>query len=98
VIDFRRASAACQAGHQGECVRAHLRTVKKDARHLPARLNLGAVYRSLGLVRLARAQWEECLRIDPGYAPALHNLRREAAPGAESGERTKHSVRVSPQT
>jgi tetratricopeptide (TPR) repeat protein len=98
VIDFRRASAACQAGHQGECVRALLRTVKKDARHLPARLNLGAVYRSLGLVRLARAQWEECLRIDPGYAPALHNLRREAAPGAESGERTKHSVRVSPQT
>jgi tetratricopeptide (TPR) repeat protein len=81
--DFRQASVDCQRGTYGRCVVTLLRTIAKDERHLAARLNLGSTYMQLGFPVLARREWESCLRIDPGYAPALDNLRRmEAGAGA----------------
>jgi hypothetical protein len=85
--DFRQASVDCRRPTYGPCVRALVRAIAKDDRHLTARLNLGSIYMQLGFPVLARREWEACLRIDAGYRPALDNLRRlDAGMGAAGND------------
>ncbi len=80
-IAFRQAAVRCAAGERSGCLLALLRTLHLDPRHLQARSNLGALYAQLGLRRMAAAEWQRCLEIDPDFAPARENLARlDAAP------------------
>lgn len=79
-LDFLDAAFHCSDGEDGSCLLALLRCLRKEERHLPARLNLGSLYARLGFLGLARREWEICLSFDPSYAPALQNLARLDSP------------------
>jgi len=66
---------ADRAGRAGEALRLYLQCIERAPRHLGAHFNLGQLYARLGLPAAARREWQACLQIAPGYAPARQSLQ-----------------------
>lgn len=73
---YREAFRYGDSGNLADSILGYLRCLQRDPDHLGARFNLGQSYAQLGLFELAEAEWNEALRIRPGYAPALASLQR----------------------
>jgi tetratricopeptide (TPR) repeat protein len=73
---YREAFRCGEEGNIADAILGYLRCLRRDPDHLGARFNLGQSLAQLGLFELADAQWNEALRIQPGYEPALKSLQR----------------------
>jgi tetratricopeptide (TPR) repeat protein len=71
---FNLANMRLQFGDTASAVAEYKNILSANPDHLEANLNLAAVYYYQHRYDLARKHAETCLRIDPGYRPAL-NLR-----------------------
>ena len=88
---FERANALYRAGDFSGAASGYEALAREGFASPSLHLNLGNARRRLGLRGPASASWERALRLDPGDADALANLRAERSDdpdGALAGEPT----------
>lgn len=71
---FQQALAAQQRGDMVTARDAYLKSIAENPSNAAALNNLGAVYRSLGSLKLAEESYRKALAVDPKFAPAWSNL------------------------
>jgi Tfp pilus assembly protein PilF len=71
-----RAELALRRGDRAAAMLALLSVVRGARADAAPHAALAAIYQSLGLPRLAGAEWRTCLAIDPAYGPAIEALAR----------------------
>jgi tetratricopeptide (TPR) repeat protein len=73
---YREAFRQGEEGNMADAILAYLRCLRRDPDHLGAHFNLGQSLAQLGLFELAEAQWNEALRAQADYEPAMRSLQQ----------------------
>ena len=71
---FQQALAAQQRGDMLSARDSYIKSLAANPSNAAALNNLGAVYRSLGIIRLAEESYRKALAVDPKFAAAWSNL------------------------